>query len=184
MTKLIILIASLFTINLAFAQESGGCPAYLDHEFRKLHSAQTINLCDLHSDKPMLIVNTASFCGFTDQFGPLQALHETYGPLGLQIVGFASDSFNQEANSEAEAADVCYRNFGVDFTMLAPTDVTGPNSNPVFSHLAQVSKAPEWNFVKYLVNPDGSVALRLPSRLSPNNPLMVGELEAAFETQQ
>lgn len=173
-------LLALVVLGASPASLAAECPSFLDHDFRKLHSSTTVNLCDVYSGKPMLIVNTASFCGFTNQFEPLQQLHETYGPRGLQVVGFASDSFNQEANSEAEAADICYINFGVDFTMLSPTDVTGANANPVFAHLAQVSKAPDWNFTKYLVNPDGSVALRLPSRLSPTNALMINELEALF----
>ena len=82
------------------------CPAFLNQEFRKLHSSESVNLCKAFAGKPMLIINTASHCGFTPQFKGLEAVHEKYQKRGLVVVGFASDDFNQEAKDEAEVRDI------------------------------------------------------------------------------
>ena len=130
------------------------CPAFLNQSFRKLHSSDSVNLCSLYKGKPLLIVNTASHCGFTSQFKDLEAFYQAHRKKGVEVIGFASDSFNQEDKSEAKAADVCYKNYGVTFTMLAPTPVKGSEANAVFSALAEQSEAPKWNFNKYLLVPD------------------------------
>jgi glutathione peroxidase len=131
------------------------CPTFLNQEYRKLHSSQSVNLCKAFAGKPMLIVNTASHCGFTPQFKGLEAVHEKYKNRGLVVVGFSSDDFNQEAKDEAEAADTCFLNYGVTFTMLAPQHVKGREANAVFKELARQTQEPKWNFNKYLVAADG-----------------------------
>ncbi len=118
------------------------CPAFLNQEFRKLHSSQSVNLCQAFAGKPLLIVNTASHCGFTPQFKGLEAAYEKYKDRGLVVVGFSSDDFNQEAKDEAEAADTCYINYGVTFTMLAPQHVKGSEANAVFKELARQTREP------------------------------------------
>lgn len=145
------------------------CPAYLDQDFRKLHSSQSVNLCKAYAGRPMLIVNTASHCGFTPQFKGLEAIHQKYKDRGLVVVGFSSDDFNQEAKDEAEAADTCFLNYGVTFTMLAPQHVKGPEANPVFRELARQTQAPGWNFNKYLVRPDGTVTQYFDSKVTPDS---------------
>jgi glutathione peroxidase len=151
------------------AAKAAACPAFLDQDFRKLHSAQSVNLCKAFAGKPLLIVNTASHCGFTPQFKGLEAVHEKYKDRGLVVVGFSSDDFNQEAKDEAEAADTCFLNYGVTFTMLAPQHVKGPDANPVFKELARQSQAPGWNFNKYLVQADGKVAQYFDSKVAPES---------------
>ncbi len=153
------------------------CPAFLDQEFRKLHSSQSVNLCKAFAGKPMLIVNTASHCGFTPQFKGLEAVHAKYKDRGLVVVGFSSDDFNQEAKDEAEAADTCFLNYGVTFTMLAPQHVKGPEANAVFKELARQSKAPAWNFNKYLVQPDGKVAQYFDSKVTPDSEQFTAAVE-------
>ena len=78
---------------------AANCPAFLDHDFKKLHSSQSVNLCKEFAGRPLLIVNTASHCGYTPQFKGLEALHKKYQARGLVVVGFPSDDFNQEAKS-------------------------------------------------------------------------------------
>lgn len=153
------------------------CPAYLNHDFQKLHSSENLNVCKSFAGKPLLIVNTASHCGYTPQFKGLEALYEKYKDRGLVVVGFPSDDFNQEAKDQAETAEVCYINYGVKFTMLAPTPVKGPGANPVFRELNRQSHEPTWNFNKYLVAPDGKVAKYFDSDVAPESP----ELGAAIE---
>jgi glutathione peroxidase len=157
------------TPTLAATPQAQQCPAYLDHDFRKLHSSQSVNLCKAYAGRPMLIVNTASHCGFTPQFKGLEAIHEKYKDRGLVVVGFSSDDFNQEAKDEAAAADTCFLNYGVTFTMLAPQHVKGPDANPVFKELARQTQAPGWNFNKYLVQPDGRVAQYFDSKVTPES---------------
>ena len=146
------------------------CPAFLNDDYRKLHSSQSVNLCKAFAGKPMLIVNTASHCGFTPQFKGLEAIHAKYKSRGLVVVGFSSDDFNQEAKDEAAAADTCFVNYGVTFTMLAPQHVKGPDANPVFKELARQTQAPGWNFNKYLVRSDGKVAQYFDSKVAPDSP--------------
>ncbi len=163
--------------SMAAAPQAQSCPAFLDHDFRKLHSSQMVNLCKAFAGKPMLIVNTASHCGFTPQFKGLEAVHEQYKGKGLVVVGFSSDDFNQEAKDEAKVAETCFVNFGVTFTMLAPQKVKGPGANPVFRELAKQTEAPSWNFNKYLVAADGRVLKHFGSRVAPDS----AEFRAAVE---
>jgi len=153
------------------------CPTYLDQDMRLLHSKDSVNLCELQDGHPMLIVNTASHCGFTPQFKGLEALYEKYRERGLVVVGFASDSFFQEDDSEETAAEVCYVNYGVTFTMLAPTPVRGGDANPVFRELARQSESPSWNFNKYLVDADGKVVAHFGSRTKPDDEELTGAIE-------
>jgi len=159
------------------AKSSQACPAYLDHTFRKLHSSQSVNLCKDFAGKPLLIVNTASHCGFTPQFKGLQAVNEKYKGRGLVVVGFSSNDFNQEDADEGKAADTCFLNYGVTFTMLAPQAVKGADANPVFKELAKQSSEPKWNFNKYLVTPDGKVAQYFDSRVAPDSAEFQGAVE-------
>ena len=167
-----LLLAGLLAPTIAAA-----CPDYLDHSLRKLHSKEDVNICDSFADRPLLIINTASHCGYTPQFKGLEALHKQYADKGLVVVGFASDDFRQEADSEAEAADVCYVNYGVTFTMVAPTHVRGDEANPVFRAIAAQSEAPSWNFNKYLLDREGRVVQHFGSATTPESP----ELHQAIE---
>lgn len=156
------------------------CPEYLQGEYRKLHSSDTVNLCELATDKPMLVINTASHCGFVKQFKGLEELHEKYKERGLVVVGFASDDFNQEAKDEEEAADVCFVNFGVTFTMLAPTHVKGENANPLFKSLAAQASEPKWNFNKYLLDKNGKLTEHFGSTDAPDSKKVNKAIEAVL----
>ncbi|MBT8139678.1 MAG: glutathione peroxidase [Gammaproteobacteria bacterium] len=145
---------------------------------RKLHSQRQIDLCDLTQKKPVLIVNTASHCGFTPQFRGLEKLHLRYKDRGLVVIGFSSNDFNQEASKEAKAATVCYVNYGVTFTMLAPSHVKGPSANPVFVSLRAASQEPGWNFNKYLVGREGKKIEHYESRVAPNDAELIKAIES------
>lgn len=132
--------------------ETSECPKELNIELRLLHSKKLGNVCDYYrANTPLLIVNTASHCGYTEQFKDLEALYQKYKDQGFVILGFPSNSFKQEEKSEAATARVCYENYGVTFPMFEHVAVTGANANPIFKYLTEHSAAPEWNFNKYLL---------------------------------
>ncbi len=170
--------AVLISGLLASTQSFAACPQFLDHDMRKLHSQEQVNFCELQGGKPMLIINTASHCGYTKQFKGLEMLHKNYQDRGLVVVGFASNDFRQEAKDEEKAAEVCYVNYGVTFTMIAPSHVRGGEANPIFSELANQSDNPSWNFNKYLVDSSGKVVEHFGSNTSPDD----SDLAAAIES--
>jgi glutathione peroxidase len=169
------LLPALFTLFGALlpatapAGEAAAADGLFAHELRRLHSGETVRLADLLAGHPALIVNTASHCGFTSQFRELEAIHQQYKDKGLRVVGFASDDFDQEADDEAKAAEVCFLNYGVTFDMFAPIHVRGAQAHPLFRKLARQSEAPRWNFHKYLVDRDGRVVATFPSRVKPDS---------------
>lgn len=178
----VLAVAAPSAVPEAAAQDTASaCPAFLDHDFRKLHSSQQVNLCEAFAGKPMLIVNTASHCGFTPQFTGLEAVHDKYKDKGLAVVGFSSDDFNQEAKDEAEAAEICVQNFGVSFTMIAPQSVKGAAANPVFKELARQTREPNWNFNKYLVSADGKTVKHFESRVAPDSPELIAAIESMLK---
>ncbi|MDK1288892.1 glutathione peroxidase [Pseudoalteromonas umbrosa] len=169
-------------ISLAFALTSpftfANCNDFTDVDVRKLRSQETVNLCQFKG-KPLLLVNTASNCGFTGQFKDLEALHQKYKDKGLVVVGFPSDDFFQEENDEADTAKVCFINYGVTFTMMATSPVRGDDANPIFKHLGEQVGSPKWNFYKYLVSADRKEIQRFGSRTKP----LSDELTNAIEKQ-
>lgn len=177
MNRFIAVVLMVFAAAPAQAAEIA-CPAYLDHEVRKLRSTERLNLCREFAGKPMLIVNTASRCGFTPQFEGLEALHRQYSGRGLVVVGVPSDDFKQAAPDEETAAQVCFVNYGVTFTMLSQQKVRGPEAHPVFRELGRKAGEPTWNFNKYLVDRDGEVVERFDSRVEP----MSDRLQQAVES--
>jgi glutathione peroxidase len=133
----------------------------------------------------MLIVNTASACGFTPQFAGLEELHQSYGPQGLAVLGFPCNQFGaQESGSNGEIAEFCQLNYGVSFPMMAKIDVNGAQAHPLYQWLAKEapgllgSKSIKWNFTKFLVGKDGAVLKRYAPTDTPAS--MAADIEAAL----
>lgn len=124
--------------------------------------------------KVMLIVNTASACGFTPQFGGLEKLHQSFGPRGLVVLGFPCNQFgSQDPGSDEEIGAFCQRNYGVSFPMMSKIEVNGAEAHPLYRWLTAEapgllgSKAIKWNFTKFLVSPDGTTVKRYAPKTDP-----------------
>ncbi|WP_424964555.1 glutathione peroxidase [Dinoroseobacter sp. S375] len=129
--------------------------------------------------RPVLVVNTASHCGFTDQYEGLQALQDRYGAERLVVLAVPSDSFNQELESAAEVAEFCEINYGLDLPMTDITPVRGPDAHPFYSWLQQSEGvAPRWNFTKVLLDGEGGYVAHWGSTTRPLAPRITREIDA------
>ncbi|MCC2635329.1 MAG: glutathione peroxidase [Ramlibacter sp.] len=157
-----------------------------DFEARQIDGT-TVPLAQFRG-KLLLIVNTASACGFTPQFGGLEELHKAYGPKGLVVLGFPCNQFGaQDPGSNEEIASFCQLNYGVSFPMMAKVDVNGAEAHPLYQWLVKEapgllgSKAIKWNFTKFLVGKDGRVLKRYPPQESPGK--LARDIEDALGLQ-
>lgn len=148
-----------------------------DHALRRLHSDEVVRLAERFGGQPVLVVNTASHCGFTGQFEALEAVHRKYKARGLKVAGFPSNDFRQEAKDEAKTAEVCFENFGVTFDMFTPIAVTGADAHPLFREIARQSSPPRWNFYKYVIDRDGRVVASFSSLVKPDAPEVLKAIE-------
>jgi glutathione peroxidase len=130
--------------------------------------------------RPLLVVNTASFCGFTGQYAGLQALHERYGPRGLVVIGVPSNDFRQEHEDNAAIRRFCEMEFGVDFPLATLSRVTGREAHPFYRWAAAASGPPRWNFHKYLVDRTGRIVGAWGARTTPESPELIGAIEGAL----
>jgi glutathione peroxidase len=140
-----------------------------------------IDLADWRG-KPVLVVNTASLCGYAGQFDGLQALHERFGPEGVLILAVPSDDFDQELASEAEVKEFCAMTFDLTLPMTEITPVKGASAHPFYAWVRdQTGFVPRWNFNKVLIAPDGSVAATFGSKTKPESAAIAGRIEALLE---
>ena len=153
------------------------CPALLNQQFPRLQDEKPQSLCQ-YAGKVLLVVNTASYCGFTPQYQGLEALYGRYRERGLVVLGFPSNDFAQERGSNREIAEFCENTFGVRFPMFAKSSVRGGDANPLFRELAaRTGQAPRWNFHKYLVARDGSVVAQYSSLTGPQDKALLADIE-------
>ncbi|WP_333607422.1 glutathione peroxidase [Arsukibacterium sp.] len=172
-----LLIASSLLLPVNPAQASQ-CGAVLGHSMQQLRTRESVDLCEQFKGKTLIVVNTASKCGFTPQFEALEALYQQYKDDGLVVLGFPSNDFRQEHSDEEKTAEVCYLTYGVEFPMFSTSSVRGDDANPVFKALiAKTGEQPSWNFNKYLVSSDEQTVLHFGSRTSPTDAKFVAELE-------
>ncbi|MDP5137738.1 glutathione peroxidase [Rheinheimera baltica] len=154
------------------------CGDILGHSMQQLNTRESVDLCDSYKGKTILMVNTASKCGFTPQFDALEALYQKYQDKGFVVLGFPSDSFKQEYDDAEKTAEVCYLTYGVKFPMFSSSKVKGDDANPVFKALiAKTGETPSWNFNKYLVSGDEQTVKHFGSRTSPDDKDFIAELE-------
>jgi glutathione peroxidase len=166
---------------VANAPAAAACPTLLQQSFPRLQDEKPQALCQ-YAGKVLLVVNTASYCGFTPQYEGLEALHARYAARGLVVMGFPSNDFNQESGDAKKIADLCYNTYGVKFPMFSASAVRGKDANPLFAQLTQATgKAPSWNFNKYLVDRQGKPVAHFGSTITPTSAALVAALEKALE---
>ena len=184
MSKILRLIAlfGVFVLTAAPAVSaapggSAACPVTLQHTFPRLQDEKPQSLCQ-YQGKVALVVNTASFCGFTPQYKGLETLYSKYREQGLVVLGFPSNDFAQEKGSNKQIAEFCENTFGVRFPMFGQSSVRGKDANPLFRQLADKSgRPPSWNFHKYLIGRDGAVVANYSSTTDPGDPALLREIE-------
>jgi glutathione peroxidase len=180
--RIYILATAMLTAFLAAppatAADADACPTVLNYTFNSLQTGKSESLCQFRG-KVLLIVNTASYCGYTHQFEGLEALYRKYKSRGLVILGFPSNDFGgQEPGNNKEIAEFCRLTYGVEFPMFEKSSVTSVKTNPLFAELlARTGQSPQWNFHKYLVDRDGKNVTSFGTRVEPDNRELVTSLE-------
>jgi glutathione peroxidase len=174
---LLSLIVGVVSLS-AEAASPASCTPLLNHRFVSLQG-KSQDLCQ-YSGKVVLVVNTASYCGYTEQYQGLQSLYDKYQSRGLVVLGFPANDFGkQEPGSNTEVADFCERTFKVKFPMMEKSSVLAGLANPLHESLFKVSgERPKWNFHKYLVARDGSTVTSFGSRVKPDADELVSQIEA------
>jgi glutathione peroxidase len=160
------------------------CASLLDHSFRPLAGKQPVHLCEAYEGKVLLVVNTASKCGFTPQYEGLEALHQELAPQGFAVVGFPSNDFmGQEPGSEDDIREFCTNTYGVKFPMFEKVSVTGESTTAFYRALAEASgEAPQWNFHKYLIDREGKLVGSFGSRTRPDDAGLRQQIDAVLAT--
>jgi glutathione peroxidase len=160
------------------ASATDACPELLNFTFNRLQTGAPESLCQ-YRGKVVLIVNTASYCGYTHQYEGLEALYRKYRSRGLVVVGFPSNDFGgQEPGSNKEIAEFCRLTYGVEFPMFEKSSVTSIKANPLYAELlARTGQSPTWNFHKYLVDRDGKQVTSFGTRVEPDNRDLVSAVE-------
>ena len=190
--KTIVLATALITSVISFNSLSNpqivtdntstvaSCPSALKFVKRKLNSQETVNLCEDFKGKAVLVVNTASYCGFTNQYEELQELWDNYKSKGLIVLGVPSNSFNQEKKNNDEVKKFCEVNFNINFPLTAITEVKGDNAHEIFKWAKKnygKSAVPKWNFHKILINKEGKIEDTFASFTKPMSSKLIKKIE-------
>ncbi|HEX3142208.1 MAG TPA: glutathione peroxidase [Rhizobacter sp.] len=180
-----------FCLLLALSAAAGqagaaDCPVLLKREIPRLQDEKPQNLCQ-YAGKVVLVVNTASFCGFTPQYTALESLYSRYRERGLVVLGFPSNDFSQEPGDAKAIADFCENTYGVKFPMFMKTrvaDSAGAEKSPFFADLKQATgEAPKWNFHKYVIARDGKTVQSFGTMTSPDSASFVQNIEKLLDSK-
>ena len=177
----LLLVSGLLFSGPAAAQT---CPPLLNHTFARLQDESPQPLCQ-YQGRVLLVVNTASYCGYTPQYEGLEKLHAQYAARGLTVLGFPSGDFgNQEKANNKEIADFCFNTYGVKFPMFAKSSVAGPSANPFFAALSKsTGQPPKWNFHKYLIDRDGKTIAAYSSDTAPLDKRLTSQIERLLDAR-
>jgi len=169
----------VFAIAGTAAAKSG----VLAHKYRTLAGQEQVDLQKIYGGKVLLVVNTASKCGYTPQFEALEAMHAKYKDKGFAVLGFPSNDFmGQDPGTEKEIKDFCTLTYGVKFPMFEKVHVKGNDTTPFYRDLkARTGDVPAWNFHKFLIDRNGKVIGSFPSKVKPDDAQIVSKIEAALK---
>lgn len=180
------LLLPLALAALMGSAHAADCPALLNREIPRLQDEKPQNLCQ-YAGKVVVVVNTASFCGFTPQYKGLEALYTRYRERGLVVLGFPSNDFSQEPGDNKTIADFCENTYGVKFPMFIKTrvsDSAGAQKSPLFAELKQATgDAPTWNFHKYVIARDGKTVQSFGTMTSPDSSSFVKSVEKLLDAK-
>ena len=183
--RLLVISLVIFGSHLAQADDKTVCSDSADFQVRMLDSDERINLCEVYQGKVMIIVNTASKCGYTDQYDDLEKLYSEYKAEGLVVLGFPSNDFGgQEPGSEKNIKNFCRLTYGVKFPMFEKSIVKGKNASPLYRTLAQVSgQSPRWNFHKYVIDRNGQLVGQYRSSVEPYDRNFLGMIKQQLQVK-
>lgn len=172
-------------VSTPSAAPEAACPALLNKTFARLQDEKPQSLCQ-YSGQVILVVNTASYCGFTKQYKGLETLYSQYKEQGLVVLGFPSNDFgSQEPGSAKEIAEFCANTYGVKFPMFAKSHVVGDEANPLHAELRKATGTrPKWNFYKYLIGRDGRAVKAYSSMTSPDDRELIEDIEKQLGTKK
>jgi glutathione peroxidase len=181
------LLVACMGITTAFAGDAkptaAECPSVLRQTVERLQDEKPQNLCQ-YAGQVVVVVNTASYCGFTPQYKSLEALYDKYKDKGLVVLGFPSNDFSQEPGNNQKIADFCENTYGVKFPMFSKTTVRGSDASPLFKQLTQLTDtSPKWNFYKYLISRDGKQVKSFASTTDPMDKTFLAEVEKLLATR-
>lgn len=172
-TRILVLTFGILGVN---SMAVADCSALYNHQLTTL-DGKPFNLCD-YQDKPILVVNTASKCGFTPQFEALEGLYSKYKSQGLLVIGFPSNDFKQELGDDKKIGDFCKMTYGVKFPMMSKSAVRGADVNPFYKQLIEITgTTPKWNFYKYVIAPQGKKVTAFSSMTKPDAKEIMQEIE-------
>lgn len=181
LTRWILTLIYLF-LSSGVVHAAPNCSALLSHTFPRLQDEAPQNLCQ-YQGKVILVVNTASYCGFTSQYEGLEKIYAKYKDRGFVVLGFPSNDFGQqEPGSNKEIAEFCKNTYDVKFPMFSKSVVSGNNPNPLFKMLiAKTGTTPKWNFYKYLIDRNGNVVDAFGSVTKPTSSSITNQIEKLLE---
>ncbi|MEQ6341248.1 MAG: glutathione peroxidase [Gammaproteobacteria bacterium] len=178
-----LLLVTLFGFFIGNAHAADTCSPALNFEKIPLGGKVPVNLCREYQGKVLLMVNTASFCGFTKQYKSLESLYQRYRDQGFYVLGFPSNDFGQQEPGDDKAIkDFCDATYKVKFPMFKKTKVAQHHADPLYQELARQRNGsyPQWNFHKYLIDREGKVIADFESSMTPDDPRLLGALEKAI----
>lgn len=171
-------LRALAALSLApAASHAAACPPLLDFTLPQLQDDAPQPLCQF-AGRVVLVVNTASYCGYTGQYVGLEKLHARFAAQGFVVLGVPSNDFKQESANRKEIAELCFNTYGVKFPMFAPQAVAGAGAHPFYAALAKAAgQAPRWNFHKYLIDRQGRLVANFPSAVEPLDARLTARIE-------
>ena len=172
-------VVSIVTPVTSSVASEAACPETLNFTKRTLAGKEAVNLCDEYLGKVVVVVNTASKCGYTYQYEGLEALYRNYKDKGLVVIGFPSNDFGgQEPGTEKQIQDFCRLTYGVEFPMFEKTHASKYNADPIYKTLGRISgEFPQWNFHKYVLDRNGKLVASFNSKVEPQGSKMITTIE-------